>query len=274
LPYAATAPYDAAGNLRNYTLPTGYSTFAQLGITTQPLLTDTISISLTTQFLADTPQWSLANAPLASTLGRRLISLRNNTAIPRYEEKYRVEYPETGFALKGYIRDLWDRSGGISTLGYPVSDAYVQTDPTTGERRIVQYTERGRLEQPILKDGTLGLPQLGRLGAEYLAQQEPFPVAALPVAPPSDPAITYFGETRHTLQGTFKSYFTTNGGLAQNGYPLTEPFIETYPEYPYPVTVQYFERVRMEYHGDPADPLYGQMTLGRIGAAVYEGNLP
>jgi hypothetical protein len=30
----------------------------------------------------------------------------------------------------------------------------------------------------------------------------------------------------------------------------------------------------MEYHGDPADPLYGQMTLGRIGAAVYAGNQP
>ena len=56
---------------------------------------------------------------------------------------------------------------------------------------------------------------------------------------------------------------------------------EQYAEYPYPVTVQYFERVRLEYHGDPADPLYGQsnavyggMTLGRLGAAVYAGNQP
>ena len=138
----------------------------------------------------------------------------------------------------------------------------------------MQYTERGRLEQPILKDGSLGMPQLGRIGAEYLGQQQPYPAVVLPVAPPTDPSVQYFVETRHTLQGVFAEYFAANGGLAQNGYPLTEPFIETYADYPYPVTVQYFERVRMEYHGDPADPLYGQMTLGRIGAAVYAEKQP
>ena len=126
----------------------------------------------------------------------------------------------------------------------------------------------------MLEDGSLGLPQFGLLGAEYLAQQDPLPVAVLPVAPPSDPAITYFVETRHTLQGKFAEDFYYNGGLELNGYPLTEPFIEMYPDYPYAVTVQYFERVRMEYHGDPADPRYGQITLGRIGAAVYAGNQP
>lgn len=255
-------------------VPLKYATWTDMGIVPATLLTDTVSISLTQQFLVNTPQWPLDNAPLASTLGSRTIRTANNTAKPKYKALVEVKYPETGYALSGYMRDLWERSGGITTLGYPVSDAYVQTDPTTGGQRVVQYTERGRLEQPILQDGTLGMPQLGRLGAEYLAQQKPFPIAALPVVPPSDPAITYFGETRHTLQGNFANYFTANGGLAQNGYPLTEPFIETYPDYPYPVTVQYFERVRMEYHGDPADPLYGQMTLGRFGAAVYAGNQP
>ena len=245
-----------------------------MGIVPATLLTDTVSISLTQQFFANTPQWPLANAPLATTLrGSVKISPRNNTANPKYQALNSVTYPGP-VRLRGYIRDLWQRSGGVATLGYPVSEVYVQTDPDTGEERLVQYTERGRLEQPRLKDGTWGIPQLGRLGAEYLAQQTPFPIAALPVAPPSDPAITYFGETRHTLQGNFAEYFATNGGLAQNGYPLTEPFIETYADYPYPVMVQYFERVRMEYHGDPADPLYGQMTLGRIGAAVYAGNQP
>jgi hypothetical protein len=239
------------------------------------LLTDTISISLTTQFLTDTPQWSLANAQPATILGKRAIRDVNNTVKPKLKDLKPVTYAETGFALAGYVLDFWQRSGGTTTLGFPVSEPYVMDDPTTGNQMVVQYTERGRLEQSILKDGTLGLPRLGRLGAEYLAQQDPFPVAALPVAEPNiNSGITYFGATRHTLQGTFKSYFTTNGGLAQNGYPLTEPFVEKYPEYPYSVTVQYFERVRMEYHGDPADPLYGKMTLGRIGAAVYEGNLP
>lgn len=251
-----------------------YATWTDMGIVPATLLTDTVSIALTRQFLANTPQWPLDNAPLASTLGTRAIRDANNTAKPKYKPLKAEVYPQTGYTLSGYTRDLWQRAGGITTLGYPVSDRYVQTDPTTGAQRIVQYTERGRLEQRILKDGSLGMPELGRLGAEYLAQQKPFPIAVLPVAPPSDPAITYFGETRHTLQGTFKRYFTANGGLAQNGYPLTEPFIETYPYYPYAVTVQYFERVRMEYHGDPADPLYGQMTLGRIGAAVYAGNQP
>ena len=53
---------------------------------------------------------------------------------------------------------------------------------------------------------------------------------------------------------------------------------EQYAEYLYRVTVQCFERVHMEYHGDPADLLYGQsnvvyggMTLGKSGAAVQAG---
>lgn len=275
--FAASYPYQDSGAM-NMEVNANYATWADMGIVPPTLLTDTVSISLTLEFLANTPQWSLTNAQPVSVLGKRAIRDANNTAKPKYRPLREVVYPETGYALSGYLLDYWERQGGVARLGYPMSDPVVVTDAATGSQSIMQYTERGRLEQPILKDGSLGMPQLGRIGAEYLGQQQPYPAAVLPVAPPTDPSVQYFVETRHTLQGVFAEYFAANGGLAQNGYPLTEIFTEQYAEYPYPVTVQYFERVRLEYHGDPADPLYGQsnavyggMTLGRLGAAVQAG---
>lgn len=265
-------PYSAEGELDTAPLSDDFATWESLNIRTQPVLTDTLSISNTLTFIDSTPQWPLTQAEPVAVLGTRAIRDANN---PRRLRPLKPStYLETGFTLSGYLLDFWNRADGIKTLGYPVSDPYVTIDPTTGQQIVMQYTERGRLEQPILADGSYGPPQLGRIGAEYLTKQDPLPAAVLPVSDPNDPNITYFAETRHTLQGVFADYFTASGGLTQNGYPLSEPFIESYTDYTYAVVVQYFERVRMEYHGDPADPLYGQITLGRLGAAVYDAYRP
>ncbi len=254
----------------------GYATWSEMGVEPQTLLTDTVSISMTLDFLAGTPQWVFASAKPLSNVG--VLSIRDVNNTPKYKPLKPQFFSETGYSLSGYLLDYWQRMGGVTQLGYPVSEPVVVTDAVTGSKIVMQYTERGRIEQPILKDGSLGLPQLGRVGAEFLGQQQPAPVAVLPVVPPTNPDVQYFPETRHTVQGVFATYYNRNGGLAKNGYPLTEAYTEQYTDYPYPVTVQYFERVRMEYHGDPADPLYGKsnvvyggMTLGRLGAAVQAG---
>lgn len=249
-----------------------YASWSALGITPQEVLTDTLSISLTQEFLSGTPQWPLANLRPIGNLATLAIRDKNNTERPMYKYLRPQKFPETGYSIYGYRLDYWQRQGGVAQQGYPIADPMLMVDMDTGQEVIIQYTERGRIEQPIIYDGSLGLPRLGRVGAEYLAQQLPsFPRAVLPVAVPADPSITYFAQTRHTIQGVFATYFTEHDGLNRCGYPLSEPFMEQYTDYPYPVTVQYFERSRMEYHGDPADPLYGQITFGRIGAAVYEG---
>jgi len=85
--------------------------------------------------------------------------------------------------------------------------------------------------------------------------------ALAPVLPATAaPGERCFTETNQCLAGRFLAYWEANGGLARNGYPLTperREVLEDGKEY----TVQYFERVRMEYHPEnvaPYDVLLGQ----------------
>ena len=97
----------------------------------------------------------------------------------------------------------------------------------------------------------------------------PRPAALAPVpAPPPGPAL-YFAATGHTLAPPLRAYWESYGGLAQFGYPLTEPFTETVttgvdgPSRDY--LVQYFERARFEYHpeysGTPSAVLLGLLGV-------------
>ena len=57
----------------------------------------------------------------------------------------------------------------------------------------------------------------------------------------------YFAATGHTLSGAFKAYWDANGGLAQFGYPLCEPYAERNPAAPllgHRVAVEAGHRVR------------------------------
>ncbi len=68
----------------------------------------------------------------------------------------------------------------------------------------------------------------------------------------------YFSETSHNVCGAFFDFFDARGGLEIFGYPLTEAFVDGEGR-----TVQYFQRVRMEYH--PENPPEYQVQLGLLG---------
>ncbi len=75
-----------------------------------------------------------------------------------------------------------------------------------------------------------------------------------------------FAETGFCVAGRFLAYWDANSGLARNGYPLTPERRETLEdgrEY----TVQYFERVRLEYHPENAAPY--NVLLGQFGRQVF-----
>jgi N-acetylneuraminic acid mutarotase len=76
-----------------------------------------------------------------------------------------------------------------------------------------------------------------------------------------------FPETGKCLRGTFLAYWLSHGGLAVNGYPLTDEFVETL-ENGKPYTVQYLERVRLEAHPEASDPRY-QILLGQFGRSIH-----
>ncbi len=74
----------------------------------------------------------------------------------------------------------------------------------------------------------------------------------------------YYPETRHNLSGIFKKFWEANGGLAQFGYPKTEPFREYNPSDGKVYLVQYYERNRFEYHPELAGTPY-EVLLGLLG---------
>ncbi len=76
-----------------------------------------------------------------------------------------------------------------------------------------------------------------------------------------------FAETGFCVQGRFLAYWQANGNLARNGFPLSEErreLLEDGKEY----TVQYFERVRLEYHPENQPPY--DVLLGQFGRRLIE----
>ncbi len=99
----------------------------------------------------------------------------------------------------------------------------------------------------------------------------PPPAALNRVPTPSGGDALYFEATGHTLAPPLRAYWEQYGGLAQFGYPLTEPFMEAVGPDNGPGTfspaylVQYFERARFEYHpenrGTPSEVLLGLLGV-------------
>lgn len=74
-----------------------------------------------------------------------------------------------------------------------------------------------------------------------------------------------FPETGFCARGRFLDYWQQHGGLARNGYPLSDERQELLAD-GNTDTVQYFERVRMEYH--PENPPPDDVLLGLFGQRV------
>ena len=104
--------------------------------------------------------------------------------------------------------------------------------------------------------------------------------STMPTAPvAAQTGARFFPETGHNLSGPFRAFYESHGldfgesgisageSLALFGLPLTEPFREINPDTGDYLTVQYFERVRMEYHPTNPDPY--KVLLGRLGAVRY-----
>jgi hypothetical protein len=68
----------------------------------------------------------------------------------------------------------------------------------------------------------------------------------------------YFEETGHNVKLGFRDYWHRIDGINLLGYPLTEEFVEN------GVTVQYFERARLEYRN-------GRIEWGLLGRELTEG---
>src|SRR5439155_14967396 len=86
------------------------------------------------------------------------------------------------------------------------------------------------------------------------------------------PGSIYFGETGHNLSGLFKQYWDEHGGLAQQGYPITEAFREVSDTDGKVYRVQYFERAVFEYHPENQAPF--NVLLSQLGTFQYKKKYP
>lgn len=168
-----------------------------------------------------------------------------------------IYFPETGHALGYGFKSFWQQHGGLPVFGYPLTDEFSETDPTTGRARTVQYFERFLLEYDPSERDPARQVKIARLGAEWLAGRLPPPLP--PIEDEADRR--YFPETGHTLAAGFKRYWDTHDGLRLLGFPISEEMDEGGR------TVQYFERGRLEYDPAAEDPRQ-RIVAGQLGREV------
>ena len=78
-----------------------------------------------------------------------------------------------------------------------------------------------------------------------------------------------FDATDHSICGAFEAFWTANGGQAGFGLPLTEEYVEISADTMSEVTVQYFERGRLEHHPANEGSDYAVIP-GRVGSEVLQ----
>ncbi len=105
----------------------------------------------------------------------------------------------------------------------------------------------------------------------YLARGNQVIAGAFTVSGPSGADARYFPETGYTVSGRFLTYWETNGGLAINGYPISEERDERLED-GNTYRVQYFERARFEYHPENRAPY--DVLLGQFGRRIRPADPP
>ncbi|HVF98737.1 MAG TPA: hypothetical protein VND68_02770, partial [Chloroflexia bacterium] len=178
-------------------------------------------------------------------------------------------FPETGKTVRGVFLQYWDAHGGLPQQGFPISQEMQEVSDTNGKVYMVQYFERAVFEwhpeNPSPHNVLLSL--LGN----FLYKQK-YPAGAPRQTANTSSGSVLFKETGKRLGGRFLEYWQKNGGLPQQGYPISDEFTEKSDLNGQEYRVQYFERAVFEYHPEqkpPYDVLLSQLGTFRW-RAKYE----
>jgi spore germination protein YaaH len=80
-------------------------------------------------------------------------------------------FPESGHSAGGAFLDYWERQGGLTRFGYPLTEEIVELSPEDGHTYVVQYYERARMELHTSSEDGSTLVLLGLLGNEMLRER-------------------------------------------------------------------------------------------------------
>jgi photosystem II stability/assembly factor-like uncharacterized protein len=190
-----------------------------------------------------------------------LLTLGGPVGTIRAQGNEEVLFPETGQTVRGRFLEYWRQNGGLAQQGFPITGEMQERSATDGKTYTVQYFERAVFElhpenrRPY--DVLLSLLGVFEFKSKY-------PEGAPGQAPNRDPGTIFFPQTGKHLGGAFHHYWLTHGGLPQQGYPISNEFVEVSPLDGKPYTVQYFERAVFEYHPEYRGTAY-EVLLSHLG---------
>jgi methionine-rich copper-binding protein CopC len=179
------------------------------------------------------------------------------------------QFPETGKQVCGRFAEYWQQNGGLAQQGFPISGEMQERSDTDGKMYTVQYFERAVFEahpeNRAPNDVLLSL-----LGVfEY---KRKYPNGALNQRPNTTAGSQLFTQTGKRVGGKFLEYWRKNGGLAQQGYPISDEFTEKSPLDGKEYTVQYFERAVFELHPENRAPF--DVLLSQLGTFRFRQKYP
>jgi hypothetical protein len=174
-------------------------------------------------------------------------------------------FPETGKSVKGTFLDYWAGNGGLAQQGYPISDMFTEISALNGKPYTVQYFERAVFEYHPENQAPYNvlLSQLGTFQYKHK-----YPTGAPGQTPNTSEGSVLSAETGHRVGGKFLDYWQKNGGLAQQGYPISDEFTEKSDLNGQTYTVQYFERAVFELHPENQPPY--DVLLSQLGTFQYK----
>jgi acetyl esterase/lipase len=173
-------------------------------------------------------------------------------------------FPQTGKTVQGAFMRYWSSNGGLAQFGYPISGEMQEASDTDGKTYTVQYFERAVFELHPANARPFDV-LLTLLGSMQYAHK--YPNGAPSQVPNAAPGSMLFPEAGKQVGGMFLEYWKANGGVARQGYPISEEFKEVSPVDGKSYTVQYFERAVFEYHPENRPPY--QVLLSPLGTLRY-----
>jgi plastocyanin len=180
-----------------------------------------------------------------------------------------LTFQETGKTTCDPFSDYWESHGGLAQQGFPISDVFQERSDSDDKEYTVQYFERAVME--IHPENQPPNDVLLQLLGSFLYRQK-YPNGAPNQQPNTSPGSVLFNETGKRLGGGFLLYWRSHGGLAQQGYPISDEFVERSETDGKEYTVQYFERAVMEYHPENEPP--NDVLLSLLGSFRYQAKYP
>lgn len=174
-------------------------------------------------------------------------------------------FPETKHTVMGKFWQYWQQHGGLAQQGYPISEQMQEKSDTDGKTYTVQYFERAVFELHPEKQAPYDV-LLSLLGSMLYTQKHAGGAPGQAVN--KEPRAQRFPETGKTVGGIFLDYWKTHGGLAQQGFPISEEFTEVSPLDGKSYKVQYFERAVFESHPEQKSPY--NVLLSQLGTFRYQ----